>query len=274
MTLACGPECVSMDNNPIDMEAALLDPSAIFPSPEAVLADRGLSTAEKREILRRWRYEAVELAVADDEGMQGPGDGPLLSRVLTALHRLDVTRSRSESAGHWNAVVTVYEEGYRPALRALRRYSRVARSTYHNVLLVEAEDPVGLLDTLEQCADAEPVLIDSISRIAPARASFDFTSRADFEEKAIGAARQWLPQLAGASFHVRLHHRGSGLDSPTEERMIAESLLAALDAANTPGRISFGDPDAIVAIDTVDERAGLGLWTRSDLARHRFLRPG
>jgi hypothetical protein len=40
-----------------------------------------------------------------------------------------------------------------------------------------------------------------------------------------------------------------------------------------PGRIAFTDPDAVVAIDTIDDRAGVSLWTRDDLARHRLLRP-
>jgi len=40
------------------------------------------------------------------------------------------------------------------------------------------------------------------------------------------------------------------------------------------GKVSFTDPDAVIAIDTVDDRAGMALWTREDLARHRLLRPG
>jgi len=29
----------------------------------------------------------------------------------------------------------------------------------------------------------------------------------------------------------------------------------------------------VIAIDTVDDRAGIGLWTREDLTRHHLLRP-
>jgi len=264
---------VTEHNDPIDIENALVDPARVFPSPEAVLANRELTAAQKREILQRWRQDTMELLVANDEGMQGPDNGLTLSRVLAVLRRLETGGKHAEPHGDWNAVVTVYEEGYRPALRVLRQHSQVARSLYHNVLPVTAEDPVALLDILEQHMAAEPTLAASISRVAPANASFDFISRADFEEKAVSTAKAWLPQLAGTSFHVRLHHRGSDLDSPTEERLIAESLLAELSAAGTPGRISFQDPDVIVAIDTVDGRAGLGLWTRSDLVRHRLLRP-
>jgi hypothetical protein len=35
-----------------------------------------------------------------------------------------------------------------------------------------------------------------------------------------------------------------------------------LQAARAPCTISFTDPDAVVAIDTIDDRAGIGLWAR------------
>ena len=43
--------------------------------------------------------------------------------------------------------------------------------------------------------------------------------------------------------------------------------------AGTPSKISFTDPDVVIEIDTIDNRAGLGLWTREELARYHVLRP-
>jgi hypothetical protein len=40
-----------------------------------------------------------------------------------------------------------------------------------------------------------------------------------------------------------------------------------------PGSISFTDPAFVIVIDTIDDRAGLALWSREDLSRHRLLRP-
>ena len=37
-----------------------------------------------------------------------------------------------------------------------------------------------------------------------------------------------------------------------------------------PG-FTFTDPDAVIVI--VDDLAGIAMWTREDLARHRLLRP-
>jgi hypothetical protein len=56
------------------------------------------------------------------------------------------------------------------------------------------------------------------------------------------------------------------------EGVLCAHLIDLLQAAGTPGRITFSDPDVIIALETVGTRAGLSLWTREDLARHRFLR--
>lgn len=71
----------------IDLDKALLDPAAVFETPEAVLRHDGLSEEQKIDILRRWEYDASEIAVAEEEGMQG--EQPLvLRRVLLALEEL------------------------------------------------------------------------------------------------------------------------------------------------------------------------------------------
>lgn len=68
----------------IDLAQARLDPGSVFSSPEAVVDDTALTGAEKADILRRWEYDASELAVAEEEGMTG-GEPDLLQRALQAL---------------------------------------------------------------------------------------------------------------------------------------------------------------------------------------------
>jgi hypothetical protein len=72
---------------PIDFDHALLDPRAVFAQPADVLACAELDTARKRQILERWRHDALELQTADDEAMSG-GEEPMLQRVLEALREL------------------------------------------------------------------------------------------------------------------------------------------------------------------------------------------
>ena len=73
--------------SPADIERALVDPSAVFATPEAVLGHAKLSAEQKIEILRRWAYDATEVAVAVEEGMRGEDNG-LLRRILLALEQL------------------------------------------------------------------------------------------------------------------------------------------------------------------------------------------
>ena len=178
-------------------------------------------------------------------------------------------------AKSWNVVVTAFSEGWRPALRALRQLGEAQASGHYNVILATADDPVGLLDALERRAQTEPVLIDTISRVAPALACFDYQTDEDFERKAIAVAMPWLPKLAGKSFHVRVHRRGDGLSSnvQAEEARLGQALLSALADIGATASIKFEDPDLILAIDAIDGRAGVGLWTREDMRRRRFLRP-
>ena len=71
----------------MDYQKALLDPASIFENPEEVLEQAELSKDQQIEILRRWAYDANEVAVAEEEGMEG--DGPLiLQRVLETLDKV------------------------------------------------------------------------------------------------------------------------------------------------------------------------------------------
>jgi len=51
-------------------------------------------------------------------------------------------------------------------------------------------------------------------------------------------------------------------------------LPDGLKAAGKPGRISFDAPDAVIQVETIDDRAGLSLWTADDLRHCPFLGVG
>jgi tRNA(Ser,Leu) C12 N-acetylase TAN1 len=175
----------------------------------------------------------------------------------------------------WNVVITVYQDGFRRALDALRKLGPVERSPYHNVLIMQVDDPMSLLEAVERQTEATPALYDAISRVAPASRCFAFQSADDFKIQAGAIVRAWAAQLAGGSFHCRLHRRGDRheLPSPEVERFLDDEILSATEEAGRPARMSFSDPDAVVAVDTVDDRAGMALWSRDELARHPLLRP-
>jgi tRNA(Ser,Leu) C12 N-acetylase TAN1 len=173
----------------------------------------------------------------------------------------------------WNVVVTVREEGYNLARRLLGRFGQVDRTDFYNILVMRVTDPRLLLEGLIEEAGRKPESVASLARVLPVDQTFTFQSPEEFDEKARLAVCAWLPTLAGKGFHLRMHRRGfkGKLSSIDEERFLDTYLLEALETAGTPGRITFTDPDAIIALETIGSRAGLSLWTREDLARYPLL---
>ena len=193
----------------------------------------------------------------------------------SAGHCSSIPARSAHAMQDWNVVITVFQGGFKRAVRALRELGRVERSAYHNVLVMAVESPVDLLDAIERRSADDPALYDAISRIAPASRCFDFKTAQELCERAKEIALEWLPRLASQTFHVRVHGRGLRryLHTQDAERIIDDTLLAALEKEGVPGAVSFVEPDAVIAIDSVDDRAGMALWTRDDLKRHPLLRP-
>jgi hypothetical protein len=73
--------------NKVDFDKARLDPGSVFASPEELCDHSGLTQDKKIELLRRWAYDASELAVAEEEGMVG-GEPSQLARILSVLDTL------------------------------------------------------------------------------------------------------------------------------------------------------------------------------------------
>jgi tRNA(Ser,Leu) C12 N-acetylase TAN1 len=175
----------------------------------------------------------------------------------------------------WNVVVSLFQDGFRRTMGALKAFAPVERSPYHNVLVMKADDPVAVLKAIELKTEEIPALYDAISRVAPTMRNFEFQSAEEFRDKAKSILCEWSECLAGRTFHARLHRRGARHDLPTPdiEKFLDDAVIEASRAAGAPGRICFADPDMIITVDTIDDRAGIALWTREDLARHRLLKP-
>jgi tRNA(Ser,Leu) C12 N-acetylase TAN1 len=178
----------------------------------------------------------------------------------------------------WNVVVTTFEgRGLRHARRFLASYGEVSRTHFHNVLVVKVPDVSRFLRSVAEVLRADVQLLNDVSRMAPAQATFDFSSAQDFEHMALAIALGWADQLTGRSFHVRLNQRRGDLpfklSSLAEERAINEAILRKLEGLGRPGRIEFADPDYVIDIETVGRRAGMSIWSREDLKQFPFLRP-
>ncbi len=81
----------------IELERARLDPTAVFPSPEAVVEHPRLTREQKTDILERWKYDACELEVAEEENMGG-GEPSMLEGVLKAFEAIGAPRDPEHSS--------------------------------------------------------------------------------------------------------------------------------------------------------------------------------
>lgn len=173
----------------------------------------------------------------------------------------------------WNVVATLPEDTFREACRLLGHWGKVERTHFYNVLTMQVADPDAFLHEFAAAVAQSPGIRNIVSHVVPAQRTFDFQTREEFEQKVYEISLAWLPELAGASFYVRLHRRGRTelIATDTEERRLGEQLLEALISAGLSGRVSFRNPDKVIQIETVDGRAGVSLWNREDLQRYPFL---
>ncbi|HXY54215.1 MAG TPA: THUMP domain-containing protein [Nitrospirota bacterium] len=174
----------------------------------------------------------------------------------------------------WNAVISVHEHGFRQAINVFGDFGEVKRTDFFNVLLLRARDVNQMLETLRERTLKNPSTLSFLARLIPITHTFTFDSADEFELKAGEILITWTQHLAGKSFYVRIRRRGfkGKISSPGEERLLDVVLLEALKKAGAPGRISFQDPDAIIAIETIGTWAGLTLVMREDLKRYPFIR--
>ncbi len=70
----------------------MLDPTMVFKEPKDVVASNELTREQKIEILRRWKYDAQQLEVAEDEAGMAVRRPEMFDRVVQALHMLDLER--------------------------------------------------------------------------------------------------------------------------------------------------------------------------------------
>ncbi len=175
----------------------------------------------------------------------------------------------------WNVVVTVMDRFARHHVkRGLKRFGKVETTEFHNVLVMQVADVDGLMPALGELMESDMSLINDISRLIPAQATFNFLTREQFEQRAGAVILGWADKMAGKTFHIRMHRRGMSdeLRSLDEEKLLDTALLDRLALMGKPGRIAFDDPDFVIDIETVGNRAGLSLWTRDNLQRYPFLR--
>jgi tRNA(Ser,Leu) C12 N-acetylase TAN1 len=182
-------------------------------------------------------------------------------------------KPRKKTLRDWNVIVSAREGCFSIVRRLLREYGVVGSTGFSNVLAMKVEDLKQFLQALTERASEQPEILGVLGHVLPVRSTFTFQSPEEFAGKSRDAILAVAPDLAAKTFHVRMHRHGfkGRISTAEQERSLGETLLDALEKAGTPGRVTFANPDVIVALVTLGNRAGLSVWTREDRQRYPIL---
>lgn len=174
----------------------------------------------------------------------------------------------------WNIIVTVSPgpEHENALLQGLRPLGDFHRSRFKDVILGRVADTRAFLDALLSARQRNAGWAGALARAIPVEHTFPFTA-ANLANRIVAAAQDLLPRMADGSFHVRLERRGLGgeVDTQRIEREVADQIFDAALARQARLRVSFEDPDYILAAETVGEECGVALLTRDMLKDYPFV---
>jgi tRNA(Ser,Leu) C12 N-acetylase TAN1 len=175
----------------------------------------------------------------------------------------------------WNVVISVQEHGFNSVRGFLSDYGEIQPTEYFNLLAMRVENVDDFLEDMRANYVLQVQILEHVGRIIPVTHGFMFQSPEEFEKRAKTTVDQWLGDLSGRHFFVRMHRRGfkGRLSSQDEERFLDGYILAQLEnEAKLPAKIDFEHAERIIAIETLGQQAGLSYWTREQLERYPFLK--
>lgn len=178
------------------------------------------------------------------------------------------------SLPEWNVVVAVYDGEFREARTLLSDFGAVRGSDYHNVLVMKVENVAAFLDDLRSTLARDASLANTVSRIIPVTDHFSFSAPEEFERKARAVVANWVPELVGKRFYVRMQRRGfkGRLSSHDEEQFLGRFVVERTAVAGAEASVDFDDPDIVIVVETLGQQAGLSRWTREQLQKYELLR--
>jgi tRNA(Ser,Leu) C12 N-acetylase TAN1 len=175
----------------------------------------------------------------------------------------------------FNVVVTMSSEGrYRHLLDELSSLGEFRSTEFLGVVLGQVADREAFLGQVHEKRRDESALRD-LRRVIPLDRVFTFHLE-EFQSRLRESIVSYVDDLGGKRFYVRLERRGlkGQIVSPEVERELDGFILQTLQMSNKRGSIDFEDPDAVLVIETIGDRCGVGLLTREMMERYDFVRVG
>jgi tRNA(Ser,Leu) C12 N-acetylase TAN1 len=175
----------------------------------------------------------------------------------------------------WNVIVSVQELGYKTGRMLLQEYGKIHSTDYFNVLAMQVDDIDEFLEQMHALYMMKVPALKVIGRISPVTQRFSYQTPDEFEVKARAVVSEWLEELAGRRFYVRMHRRGfkGRLSSYEEERFLDGYILEQLASRGmAAAQVDFETAERVIAVETLGQQAGMSLWTAEQLQRYPFLK--
>ena len=174
----------------------------------------------------------------------------------------------------WNVLLTV-----RPApgavhelLSGLRAHGTFRATSFKYVCVGVVDDMAAFLDLLLETQRSGAAWAAHIARVVPIASTFEFTAESLLAELKIATAIM-LPHVPEARFFVRVERRGMAgkVHSGELELALADHLADLAASRGCILKVSFEDPDFIVAVETLETQGGVALITRDLRQRYPFV---
>jgi tRNA(Ser,Leu) C12 N-acetylase TAN1 len=173
----------------------------------------------------------------------------------------------------WNVLATALEGRRDALLLSLRKLGRFRPGGYRNVVTGFVPDQREFFERVREALASDGLLPTALAKVVPIEATTLIDADTAVDRLAT-AAEPFLDRLAGGSVFVRIERRGlkGRLHSPTVEREVGDRVWQALVARGHTPRVDFADPDAVLLIETVGDRAGLTVIGRALRAEYPFVK--
>jgi tRNA(Ser,Leu) C12 N-acetylase TAN1 len=173
----------------------------------------------------------------------------------------------------WNILATASMRQERYLLRLLSNYGDFKGSGYRGVVIGRVENVDTFLETLETLRQEKPEKLRPLSQIVPIERTFQF-DLSDFKDKLREAISPYIELVENRRFYVRVMRRGhkGEISSLEVEQEMDAFVLNTLKRSGKEAQIAFKDPDRIIIVETVENRAGVGLITREMKEKYHLIK--
>jgi tRNA(Ser,Leu) C12 N-acetylase TAN1 len=162
----------------------------------------------------------------------------------------------------FNAVAMCVPGETERAIRGLARWAAFRATPYRSVLIGDIDGEASR--AVFEAWGANRSVFAHLVRLIPLERVIQFEGE-DVTERLCRELEVTGVRVAGSSFHVRARLRGltGKLEAHAVERALGGFLLDMAEKEGTAARVTFKDPDLVLAIEVIGHRVGYGFLDRA-----------